>query len=511
MLDDWKARLREIQDKARAAWAARHKKLGDEDPPLWPPQGVPLDHPSWPKPREVKQAEARAKKDEAAAAKAAAAAEKATKRAERKAARAAKRRAAIGAGFADIPHRIRQAVFLATISAYGFLALFCFHYAGKLGLDVDWALGTQLAPKFAFNAQAATNVFPLVCILIVSVGILKWAKTWVSLFATTPRSRPVVKWGSFCLGVLSSIVIIMGTMSVNQDTKEGTFRGALDQQQQLGQVKAGKQADIAHLQKKLDTMKLGETYEAKAARAGAASWAEKIVTTRVQARTDADARLRLPRMERAVSDAQAADDLDQQIVAATRALAMEKTDASVVAKVEMNDPASEFVNAIGPWRLILLVLCMDLLLLIGPYFADVYEQILAEGGVTDAKAKQDDEEPAKDGAAGPGIGANKDQPEPEEPPLVLPPLADWREDEDPAFASRNIMVDETGRRMRRVGAHWRVDDRPAPVSGTDPRRAPEESAGEPIQPGPDAGPEPASEGPSDADLMNDIFGKEPAT
>ncbi|WP_135210350.1 hypothetical protein [Vitreimonas flagellata] len=88
--------------------------------------------------------------------------------------------------------------------------------------------------------------------------------------------------------------------------------------------------------------------------------------------------------------------------------------------------------------------------------------------------------------------------------LDLPILADWRLVEDPEFTQRHMMVDEHGRRQKRVAGHWRVDDDRAPRgSSRDRRRSDSEpTADNPEEPGPQSPPE----GDDIDDLMSKLTG-----
>lgn len=277
-------------------------------------------------------------------------------------------------GFDRTPARIRFAVQLATYGVIGFLLLWITQMTGVLQLDLalDWAVDRPLA--LDWDLQLDLNILPLIVLAIVSFAIVFWSKAWVSLFASTPWREWFSKWGSLVLGIGGSMAIVMGGFEVNQHTREEDFRGALVQEQSAEQGRAQLQAQLTAIDQRLAGMRNQETvgtYAAIAASVGATAYDENYLSDEALARTD-PARRDLVR--RARGAAVAADTLEAQRLQLAGQLAVATPAAATAATVEMSDPVSQFIGSIGAWRIVVLVLVGDLILLLGNYFADKAEE-----------------------------------------------------------------------------------------------------------------------------------------
>lgn len=281
-------------------------------------------------------------------------------------------RRAMEYGFDRTPARIRFAVQLATYGVIGFLLLWITQMTGVLQLDLalDWAVDRPLA--LDWDLQLDLNILPLIVLAIVSFAIVFWSKAWVSLFASTPWREWFSKWGSLVLGIGGSLAIIMGGFEVNQHTREEDYRGALVQEQGAQQSRAAIQSQIDQITADLNTaMNNRNAYLAQAASVGAmgGDWRASYVE---QARRTNDPRL--PMLERAQGAADAAADMVSRRNALRTQLAEATPVAATAATVEMSDPVSQFIGSIGAWRIVVLVLVGDLILLLGNYFADKAEE-----------------------------------------------------------------------------------------------------------------------------------------
>ena len=262
--------------------------------------------------------------------------------------------------------RFEKAAKYSQIGCYAFLVLFCLYFVGKVKLDVDWQIAWGKPWYFHYDFGAGLNLLPLFAILVVSFGILIFAKGVVTFYADTPRQDWFSRRLLELLGIGALCVVVTGSMLVQQEAKQEDFRGGLVAEEMVVNKAAGDQAVINELRARLAAMKTGDSYEAKAAREGGASWAAKVGMAKAQ--NDP----RYERIARAQTTADASDTLNGQILQAIKDAAVGTTKAEVKADVGavMTDPVSTFFKAISPWRMVILCLVMDLILVFGPYLAE---------------------------------------------------------------------------------------------------------------------------------------------
>jgi len=281
---------------------------------------------------------------------------------------------------------IHRAVQLAFIGCYAFMVLFCLQFVGKVKFDIDWQWGTK-GSHFSVDIGSILNLLPLFAVLVVSYGILVYAKAWVSYFAE--ETHKVAKWLAFSFGVMAIGVVVLGSMSVNQEARQEDFRSGLIAEEQVENKVAGDKALIDLKEKELARMQAKPSYQGLAASAGAESWAKKIAMTPA---TDANYR----QISRAITDAEAADKLKAEIQSMTVALAQSTTKAEVKADVGavMDDPVTKLVRDVSPWRMPLMVMTMDLILVFGLFLGRArYKRLQAEWNAAvrrkaDAQAQQ---------------------------------------------------------------------------------------------------------------------------
>lgn len=277
-------------------------------------------------------------------------------------------------GFDRNPRRIRFAVLLATYGVLGFLILWVAQTVGdvRFFIDVGWKLGEM--PRFAYDVAFAGDILSLIVLSVVSFAIVLYSKAWVSYFMDTPWSEWGSKMLSFVLGVGGSAAIIMGGLEVNQHIRQEDYRGALVEEQSATQGRAAIQAQIASIDQRLASMRDQSNvgvYAAIAASVGTVAYDSDYLSDEAMARTDPSRR---DLVRRARGAAVAADALEAQKLTLAGQLAVATPEAATAATVEMTDPVSNFINGLGPWRIVLLVLVGDLILLFGTYLADKREE-----------------------------------------------------------------------------------------------------------------------------------------
>jgi hypothetical protein len=277
-------------------------------------------------------------------------------------------------GFDRTPRRIRFAVMLATWGVIGFLILWVIQITGNLQLDVDLRTETGQPWGFDYDFQARLNVFPLAVLTVVSFAIVFWTKAWVSAFAATPWREWFSKCGIALIGIGGSVAIIMGGFEVNQNTRQEDFRGALVEEQAATQARAALEAQVQSIDARLvamrDQSRVG-VYAAIAASVGAAAYDSDYLSEEALARSPPERR---DIIRRARGSAVAADNLEAQRQQLIGQIAAATPVAATQAVVEMQDPVSRFIRSIGQWRIVILVVVGDLLLLLGTYFADKHEE-----------------------------------------------------------------------------------------------------------------------------------------
>lgn len=259
---------------------------------------------------------------------------------------------------------IDNAVTFSTWGCLSFLTLYCLKFVGrvKLNVAIDWSNSQPF--QVIYDLSTSLDLLPLAALAFVSIGIVCFAKAWVTLFAEEPFSNWVTKWGSFLLGVSTSVVIIMGSMTVNQDVRQEDYRASMVTEEKVANTKAGEQARIDLKKDELARMQAKPSYQGLAASAGVESWSKKIAMT---PETDPN----FKQISRAITDAEAADKLKGEIEEMTVALAQGTTSAEVKADVgaEMHDGVTTMVRQSVVWRMPLMAAVMDVILIFGPFMA----------------------------------------------------------------------------------------------------------------------------------------------
>ena len=267
---------------------------------------------------------------------------------------------------------IRLAVQLAFIGCYAFMVLFCLQFVGKVKFDIDWQWGTK-GSHFSVDIGTILNLLPLFAVLVVSFGILVYAKAWVTYFAE--EKERVAKWLAFSFGMMSIGVVVLGSLSVNQEARQEDFRTGLIAEEQVENKAAGNDAVIQEKRNQLQKMKEGASWPALAAKSGGKSWREKVAL----AKERNDPRLQL--MESVQTDADEADRRQAEIEDLIAANASRTTKAEVKADVGavMDDPVTKLVRDVSPWRMPLMVMTMDLILVFGLFLGRArYKRLQAE-------------------------------------------------------------------------------------------------------------------------------------
>lgn len=360
----------------------------------------------------------------------------------------------------------------AWVLEFGFATLWAIRANGDL--DWTWQVGTQgeLGGPWAF--QFSAHLIPAVLTTAAVAVIVGVSVSWIPAYNGLKGFGRLRRGAMGVVGPLCTVIAISGAIVVQAENMALSARDTDNVRQAAGQTRESLDRQITGIDAQLAAMRdrrQTNEYAALAATVGAAQYRELYICPACLAREPDAARRQL--LQRAVGAAVAADDLEAKKARLNAQLEHAPTEASlrsVTHAVQSNDVQST-VDWISDHRVLLLGATLSLVGLFGLWWRQ---------GLREAHELLDPAAPEREADVRP------EAPTPATPPideLDLPGLADWRAEPDPEFAMRSVTVDEQGRRMKRVGAHWRVDDDSAPkASPRDVRRAEAPAPAEPEAP-----------------------------
>jgi low affinity Fe/Cu permease len=252
-----------------------------------------------------------------------------------------------------------------------FVALVYFLWLYTLDIAKDRAAALQLENVGPFMGLGLDFWFPyIVGFGIVAIGIPYVAKIAIPVFMSLSwRGQAWPKAWALVIALSVSSVIIAGTFAVQGDALIERDRGSAVA---VEEVRQGRAALEARIQARTDdlvrlTAPDDDTpnMQQMAARAGEEAWAERVATAQAQRSSQALS------IERALSDARAADRIRADIETLRVELATAPTEAAVSATVESASGSviSGMLAWVETYRAILLSLVMDIVCLMMPWIA----------------------------------------------------------------------------------------------------------------------------------------------
>lgn len=220
--------------------------------------------------------------------------------------------------------------------------------------------------------------FPIIVgFTLIAIGIPWLAKILIPAFVSLSFKRPGEGWPKFWLLVLvvmTSSVIIAGTVSVQTDTRLERNRGGAIEEQRAARGRAGLQADLDTTERELNRLCAPEDdtpgYQQQACRAGATAWGERLAEARAQNDYQAAA------IARALSDARQGDRFRAEQARLRRAIAEAPVAAEVQERVVRREDEGvvALVDFVTAWRAVLLAVVMDIAALLLSWIALRLEQ-----------------------------------------------------------------------------------------------------------------------------------------
>jgi low affinity Fe/Cu permease len=252
-----------------------------------------------------------------------------------------------------------------------FVALVYFLWLYTLDIAKDRAAALQLENVGPFMGLGLDFWFPyIVGFGIVAIGIPYVAKIAIPVFMSLSwRGQAWPKAWALVIALSVSSVIIAGTFAVQGDALIERDRGSAVAVEEVRQGRAALQARIQARTDDLNRLTAPDddtpNMQQMAARAGEEAWSERVATATAQ---NSSQRLSI---ERALSDARAADRIRADIETLRVELATAPTEAAVSATVESASGSviSGMLAWVETYRAILLSLVMDIVCLMMPWIA----------------------------------------------------------------------------------------------------------------------------------------------
>jgi low affinity Fe/Cu permease len=268
-----------------------------------------------------------------------------------------------------IPESLVRSAEIASWLAFAALVYFLWLYT--LDIAKDRAAALELENVGPFMGLGLDFWFPyIVGFGIVAIGIPYVAKIAIPVFMSLSwRGQAWPKAWALVIALSVSSVIIAGTFAVQGDALIERDRGSAVA---VEEVRQGRAALEARIQARTDdlvrlTAPDDDTpnMQQMAARAGEEAWAERVATAQAQRSSQALS------IERALSDARAADRIRADIETLRVELATAPTEAAVSATVESASGSviSGMLAWVETYRAILLSLVMDIVCLMMPWIA----------------------------------------------------------------------------------------------------------------------------------------------
>ena len=375
----------------------------------------------------------------------------------------------------------------AALTEFVFVMIWCIRAVG----DVEWlwnyAAGSAVAGSNEWSFDLQLHMLLWVPIVAASVWIIGVSTLWLPGQLAMRGQGFFRRFSLIIVGLVCNAIIVAGAIQVQQENRVEDMRDAVVQEQVGVQSLAAIDARLVQANAELERMMNNRNaYLAQAASVGEAEWVASYVR---QARATGDARL--PMIERATGAARAADAMRARISTLTdqRATAAVQPAAVVEVRQRATDWLAQLSEFIGAYRIVFFAVALSAIGILATWWALGISQARA---LLDPTAPEVEEAPMMQNAVSEEVEKSIIAPAPEpDLDIDLPRLADWRTEDDSEFSGRQMMVDETGARLRKVGAHWRADDRPAPASALDRRRRTplDEAAPQPVPPSPELEPE----------------------
>jgi|688.fasta_scaffold111047_4 low affinity Fe/Cu permease len=268
-----------------------------------------------------------------------------------------------------IPESLVKSAELASWMAFAALVYFLWLYT--LDIAKDRAAALQLENVGPFMGLGLDFWFPYIGgFALVAIGIPYVAKIAIPVFMSLSwRGQAWPKAWALVIALSVSLVIIAGTFAVQGDALMERDRGSAVAVEEVQQNRAALEARIAARTADLDrlTAPADDTpnMQQMAARAGETAWAERVAVAQAQGSSQALS------IERALSDARAADRIRADIEALRVELATAPTEAAVSATVSAGSGAviGDLMSWVETYRAILLSLVMDIVCLMMPWIA----------------------------------------------------------------------------------------------------------------------------------------------
>jgi hypothetical protein len=268
-----------------------------------------------------------------------------------------------------IPESLVRSAEIASWLAFAALVYFLWLYT--LDIAKDRAAALELENVGPFMGLGLDFWFPyIVGFGIVAIGIPYVAKIAIPVFMSLSwRGQAWPKAWALVIALSVSSVIIAGTFAVQGDALIERDRGSAVAVEEVRQGRAALEARIQARTDDLDRLTAPDddtpNMQQMAARAGEQAWAERVAVAQAQQSTSALA------IERALSDARAADRIRADIEALRVEMATAPTEAAVSATVEgaSGTVVSGMLAWVETYRAILLSLVMDIVCLMMPWIA----------------------------------------------------------------------------------------------------------------------------------------------
>lgn len=348
-----------------------------------------------------------------------------------------------------------------------FMSLFVIRSTGNFEWSLEWVAGNVagLVPRYEWSLQLQLSPLLFGFLFFASLVIIGWSMLWIPMYLALAGHGRTVRLVLLATGLFCNGLVLAGGFHGQNTNRLEDIRTEEVAVRELD-------AAVSAAQTRVDTIDhdLGElrgpndlarpSIQMQACRLGADGWAG--VVRQAQSDANINAGVIARASEVAARCDQLRGDRGDAIAALNQARQARQTAVSVrEVAAQQSDEATGAASWIDEWRPFGISAGLSMIAIFAFWVGNK---------MSEARALYDPsiEEPKL--AADP-VDTPAPAPAPDEPALgwlELPPLPDLRAVAEEDF-DRLGPVDEQGRRLRRVGAHYRPES-PAPRSGRDRRR-----------------------------------------
>lgn len=270
-------------------------------------------------------------------------------------------------------HWLIKALSLATLCAAAveiyWMVVFCIEATGGVQIDFDSGSKDHLW-QLAFSAR----IVVLLGLIVASTVIVIWSMIWLPLQMEARGTGPWRRGSMIAWGVLANIVVCFGGTTVMNSNRQEQVRSGVVREEAAAQGVEAIRARLSVAQGDLDKLTAPNiaTYQAQAARDGAAAWARRVQIA--AGMTPPDPQLAM--LQKAQASAEKADALHKHIEDLQVEIATAAPAAATAAHVTDTDGATldGIIRQGMVWRPPVIALCCTLIGIFGAFWRAAFIQ-----------------------------------------------------------------------------------------------------------------------------------------